>query len=89
MNLMTVEGRHALLDDKLAPITEFAPATWSWGISGSPTEDAAWTFQLHSPERVRVPSGKAAYFHGLYSNEGAIVTILPILSRPVTAGSYV
>lgn len=89
INLVPVGGLHALLDEQLAPITEFIPATWSWGISGSDNEDAAWTYQIHTPQRVLVPSHKAAYYHGLYSSEGQIVAVLPILGRPVTAGSYV
>jgi len=87
--LRTVEGLHALLDDALQPITELQPAMWSWSVAGSPTESTSWTYQIHKPDAVKVPSGHAAHYHGLFSAEGNVVAVLPLVPRPVTPGTTI
>jgi hypothetical protein len=87
--LKTVEGLYALLDDKLQPITELQPAMWGWAFTASPTESSGWTYQIYKPDAVKVPSGHAAYYHGLYSDEGKIVAVLPIMGRPITPGTTI
>lgn len=78
-----IPGRVQLLDESHQPFGSWQPCRFNWAV-----EPKSWAVAVLTRHEFQLEDREASYI-GIYSEDGELMFISPLVGRPVSGGSLI